>query len=204
MRSSSPCATHLVHQTRATMSTRWFRPGSVLPSGAQVSPMVVSCLYGRSAVGPLVVNCSDRRSMPRTAGTSADRGFRAGRRGGGACNALPRWFGRMVSPNFRERYLRTSSALAPLACACTAFNVASPSDVPFACWPPPALGFAPAAVVAFATRLFLGFSAATPFPPNRFRARSATSNSSSWPLSFVRSASTRVSRSEMRCLCCAI
>src|SRR6516162_7351066 len=56
-------------------------------------------------------------------------------------SALPRWFGRTVSPNFRERYLRRSSALAPLACALTAFSVTSPSDAAGACRRACASGF---------------------------------------------------------------
>ena len=186
------------------MSTRWFRPGSMLPSGAQVSPMVVSCLYGRAAVGPLAVNCSDRGSMPRTAGTSADRGFRAGRRGGGPAmrfrDGSAGWSAQISARDIcglRRRW-RPWRALARLS------MLHRPATCPSLVGRRPLWASHLRAVAAFATRLFLGFSAATPFPPNRFRARSVTSNSSSWPLSFVRSASTRVSRSEMRCLCCAI
>src|SRR5262249_45876052 len=91
--------------------------------------------------------------------------------------ALPRWFGRTVSPNFRERYLRRSSALAPLACALTAFRVASPSDAAGACLPAGAPGFLTAAVV-FAGPFF-GFAAGPLLPPNRPSARSVTSNSAS-------------------------
>ena len=180
-----------------------------------------------AAVGPLAVNCSDRRSTPKTAGTSADPGFRAGRRGGGAAmryrdgsagrsaqisardicglrrhwcpwRALARlsmWHRPATCPSLVGRRPLWASRL-PLSQLGYA-SLARLSRHPF-----PAIASARAAT--FATRPFLGFSAATPFPPNRFRARSATSSSSSWPLSFVRSASTRVSRSEMRCLCCAI
>src|SRR6516225_3581415 len=79
--------------------------------------------------------------------------------------ALPRWFGRTVSPNFRERYLRRSSALAPLACALTAFSVTSPSDAAGACRRACASGFLTAAAVF--TGLCFGFTAATFFPPKR-------------------------------------
>jgi hypothetical protein len=58
--------------------------------------------------------------------------------------------------------------------------------------------------VVFAGRALLRFLVVTAFPPNRARTRSAISSSSSSPLSFSRSASSRASRCEIRCFSCSI
>ena len=93
--------------------------------------------------------------------------------------------------------------MAPLLCAWTAFKLASLIERPGAFWSlrprPPAAALG----VVFAGRALLRL-VVTAFLPNRARTRSAISSSSSSPLSFSRSASSRASRWEIRCFSCSI
>src|ERR1700674_430265 len=98
----------------------------------------------------------------------------------------------------------TAFAVAPSPCACTAFKMPSLIDTVGACWPPRALRCPPAAGAVLALRPLLRFSVASAVPPNRVRIRSAISSSLSWLPSFVRSPSSRASRSEIRCFSCPI
>ncbi len=94
--------------------------------------------------------------------------------------------------------------MAPSLCARTAFKLASLIETPGvfrSLRPRPS---AAALGVVFAGRTLLRFSLVTAFPPNRARTRSAISSSSSSPLSFSRSASSRASRCEIRCFSCYI
>jgi hypothetical protein len=95
--------------------------------------------------------------------------------------------------------------VAPSPCACTAFRVASLSDTLGACcWLPRARRSPPAVGAVLAGRPLRRLSVVLAFPPNRVNTRSATSSSLSWSASFVRSASSRASRSEIRCFSCPI
>src|SRR6266404_9583251 len=82
--------------------------------------------------------------------------------------------------------------------------MASLIDNAGACWPPRGLRSLPAADAVLAGRPLLCLSVVSAFPPNRLRTRSAISSSLSWSPSFVRSASSRAIRSEIRCFSCAI
>jgi hypothetical protein len=99
----------------------------------------------------------------------------------------------------------TSPAVAPSLCACTARKVASLSETLAACWPPRALRCGTAAAGAvLAGRPLRRLSVASVFPPKRVKTRSAISSSLNCSPSFVRSASSRASRSDIRCFSCPI
>ena len=81
--------------------------------------------------------------------------------------------------------------MAPSPCACTAFKLASLIETPGAFLLLRLPRFPAGAGVVLAGRALCRFSVVTALPPNRARTRSAISSSSSWPLSFSRSASSR-------------
>ena len=104
-------------------------------------------------------------------------------------------------PNFRDRYPRTSFAVAPPRCASTALKAASRSAIFGACLRRRALGGASGATGAvLAERPLRRLSTVPGVLPNRVSTRSTISSSLSSFASFARSASSRASCSETRCL----
>ena len=106
-------------------------------------------------------------------------------------------------PNSRDRYVRTSFAVAPPRCASAALKTASRSATVGACLRRRALGaWATGAVLA--GRSLLRLSIVPGVFPNRVSTCSAISSSLSSFASFALSASSRASCSETRCLSCPI
>lgn len=105
----------------------------------------------------------------------------------------------MVMPNSRDRYVRTSFAVAPPRCASAALKTASRSATVGACLRRRALGaWATGAVLA--GRSLLRLSIVPGVFPNRVSTRSAISSSLSSSASVALSAPSRASCSETRCL----
>jgi DNA-binding transcriptional LysR family regulator len=106
----------------------------------------------------------------------------------------------MVMPNSRDRYVRTSFAVAPPRCASTALKTASRSATVGACLRRRALGASGATGAVLAGRPLLRLSIVPGVFPNRVSTRSAISSSLSSFASVALSASSRASCSETRCL----
>jgi hypothetical protein len=102
--------------------------------------------------------------------------------------------------NSRDRYPRTSFAVAPPRCASTALKTASRSAIFGACLRRRALGASGATGAVLARRPLRRLSTVPAVLPNRVSTRSAISSSLSSFASFSLSASSRASCSEIRCL----
>ena len=103
-------------------------------------------------------------------------------------------------PNSRDRYVRTSFAVAPPRCASTALKTASRSATAGACLRRRALGASRATGAVLAGRPLLRLSIVPAVLPNCVSTRSVISSSLSSFASFALSASSRASCSETRCL----